>query len=88
MQLQKKSVALIVEFYGFDNEVELQSIEGVEEVRKTGKSTFQVMAKEGMDVRPEIFRFAADRKLSLVGLKQEENSLENIFRELTSNQEA
>jgi ABC-2 type transport system ATP-binding protein len=84
MNLQKKATVLIVEFEGFESEEELKSIDGIEEVKKTGRSTFQIVAKDGMDVRPEIFRFAADRKLSLVGLKQEESSLENIFRELTS----
>jgi ABC-2 type transport system ATP-binding protein len=49
---------------------------------------FRVVAKDGIDLRPEIFRFAADNNLSLIGLKQEESSLENIFRELTSPNEA
>jgi ABC-2 type transport system ATP-binding protein len=88
MQFQKRSAVLVVEFDGFDNEAALRTIEGVEDVTKTGRSTFQITAKEGVDIRPEVFRFAADQKLSLLGLKQEENSLENIFRELTSKKEA
>ena len=32
-----------------------------------------------MDVRPEIFRFAADHSLSSIGLKQEEHSFEKFF---------
>ena len=88
LQQQKRSVVLVVEFEGFDNETDLRSIEGVLAVKKAGASTFHIQAKDGVDVRPEIFRFAADRKLSLLGLKQEEDSLENIFRELTSKQEA
>jgi len=87
MQLQKREVVLFVEFEGFENEEALRSIEGVEDVKKVSRSAFQITVKEGMDVRPEIFRFAADQKLSLLGLRQEENSLENIFRELTSRQE-
>jgi ABC-2 type transport system ATP-binding protein len=44
---------------------------------------FRVISDGIVDVRPEIFKFAADNNLSLIGLKQEENSLENIFRDLT-----
>jgi len=88
MHLQSKSAVLVVEFEGFEDEEALRGIEGVAEVRKINRSTFNIIAKAGMDIRPEIFRFAADRKLSLLGLKQEESSLENIFRELTSKQEA
>jgi ABC-2 type transport system ATP-binding protein len=42
-----------------------------------------MVSENDADLRPGIFRFAADNNLSLVGLKQEENSLESIFQELT-----
>lgn len=88
MKLQGKSVSLVVEFEGVIDEHDLSAISGVEKVVKLDNAKFRIHAKEGADVRPEIFRFAADRKLSLLGLKQEEGSLENIFRELTAKQEA
>jgi ABC-2 type transport system ATP-binding protein len=88
MKLQGKHVSLVVEFEGVVIEHDLGTVTGVEKVVKLEGSKFRVFAKEGADVRPEIFRFAADRKLSLLGLKQEEGSLENIFRELTAKQEA
>jgi ABC-2 type transport system ATP-binding protein len=88
MKLQNKSISLVVEFEGVVNEHDLSTVAGVEKVVLIEGSKFRVYAKEGADVRPEIFRFAADRKLSLLGLKQEEGSLENIFRELTAKQEA
>jgi ABC-2 type transport system ATP-binding protein len=88
LSLQNNEMVIIVEFDGYDNEVELKSISGVEKVVRVEKSTFKIFSTAGVDVRPEIFRFAADKKLSLLGLKQEEGSLENIFRQLTSTQEA
>ncbi len=88
MKLQGKSVSLVVEFEGIVDELELSKISGVDKVVKLDNSKFRIYASEGVDVRPEVFRFAADRKLSLLGLKQEEGSLENIFRELTAKQEA
>jgi len=43
-----------------------------------------VVAVSGVEIRQELLRFASDRKLSLIELKVEEYSMENIFKELTS----
>lgn len=59
----------------------LPDVTGVETINE---NTMRVTAKAGADIRPALFRFAADNQLSLVGLKQEESSLENIFRDLTA----
>lgn len=88
MKLQGKHVSLVVEFEGVVDEHDLRKISDVDKVVQLEGSKFRIYAREGADVRPEIFRFAADRKLSLLGLRQEEGSLENIFRELTAKQEA
>ncbi|HET9053272.1 MAG TPA: ATP-binding cassette domain-containing protein, partial [Cyclobacteriaceae bacterium] len=87
MKRQGKRVTLVAEFEGVVPEHDLSNITGVDTVVKLDVGKFRIHAKEGTDVRPEIFRFAADRNLSLLGLKQEEGSLENIFRELTAKQE-
>jgi ABC-2 type transport system ATP-binding protein len=76
--------AVIVEFESAVDIHELEKIPGVSKVQALGDDRHRFCITGGIDIRPEIFRFAADRKLSLIGLKQEENSLENIFRELTS----
>jgi ABC-2 type transport system ATP-binding protein len=74
---------LVAEF-SHDVSIEaLESVPGVEQVTQQGKGLYRILAKTGTDVRPEIFRMAADRNLSLIGLRQEENSLEAIFRALT-----
>lgn len=88
MKLQSKRISLIVEFEGVVDESDLRAISGVDAVAKLDNYKFRIYAKAGADVRPEIFRYAADRKLSLLGLKQEEGSLENIFKELTATQQA
>jgi ABC-2 type transport system ATP-binding protein len=76
--------AVVAEFDGDVNADLLATINGVGAVQKLGLKTFRLIAREGVvDVRAEIFRFAADHRLSLVGLKQEENSLESIFHQLT-----
>ena len=65
------------------NASDLEGLSGVKEVMTIENCKFRVIAQPGVDLRPELFRFAADKNLSLIGLKQEENSLENIFRQLT-----
>ena len=81
---QGSAVALIVEFESSVSVDQINKIAGVERCNLIDGFKFRVIAKDAVDLRPEIFRFAADNNLSLIGLKQEESSLENIFRELTS----
>lgn len=81
---QQQGVAILVEFEGQVDRSRFAVLKGVREVIDQGNNTFRILAEAGIDLRPELFRFAADNNLSLVGLKQEEHSLENIFRALTS----
>jgi ABC-2 type transport system ATP-binding protein len=83
LSLQNNETVIIVEFDGYDNDVELKSTAGcgetIERVEKS--SQFKIGgATAGVDLRPEIFRFAADHNLSLLGLKQEESSLGTYFQ--------
>lgn len=87
MKDQRHEPVVIAEFEGDVSLADLRGLSGVKAVEVVGSSQFKITGHPGGDLRPEIFRFAADRKLSLLGLRQQENSLENIFRELTSAQE-
>jgi hypothetical protein len=42
-----------------------------------------VFSKPGVDVRQEILKFATEKNISLLSLKEEENSMEEIFKSLT-----
>lgn len=84
--LLKNSGSTVTVIVEFEREVALEDLRllrGVEEVLPQAAGTYAIRASAGSDIRPEIFRLAADKNLSLIGLKQEENSLESIFRELT-----
>lgn len=85
MRSQVKSSVIIVEFSGDVNEEVLQLIPGLNKLERINASSFRLESQEGVDLRAEVFRFAADHSLSLLGLRQQENSLEDIFRELTVN---
>lgn len=77
------STTVIVEFQGSLSVETLRAVPGVVSVTDEGNGKFSIAAAEGIDIRPELFRFAADQNLSLLGLRQQENSLENIFSSLT-----
>ncbi|HET9486761.1 MAG TPA: gliding motility-associated ABC transporter ATP-binding subunit GldA [Chryseosolibacter sp.] len=81
---QTKRESIIVEFESPVDTNEMAELPGVTELTSLGDHRYRIHHDPGVDIRPAIFHFAADRKLSLVGLKQEESSLENIFRELTA----
>jgi gliding motility-associated ABC transporter ATP-binding subunit GldA len=76
--------SVIVEFETSVDTLEMERLPGVINIVALGDNRLRIHLHPGVDIRPEIFRYAADRKLSLIGLRQEENSLENIFRELTA----
>jgi ABC-2 type transport system ATP-binding protein len=65
----------------------LRGVVSVEKLKVPGVHRYKLYSEQGVDVRPEIFRFSADKSLSLIGLKQEEGSLENIFHSLTQQYE-
>ena len=83
LQTQGNTVVIVVQFEGDVNLDQLKLLPGVREVEALEGFKYKVLSEGNIDLRPEIFRFAADNNLSLIGLKQEENSLENIFRDLT-----
>ncbi|HEX5170366.1 MAG TPA: gliding motility-associated ABC transporter ATP-binding subunit GldA [Cyclobacteriaceae bacterium] len=84
MSRQPENRSVVVEFAGDIPAEDLRQISGVASIEKIDAHRYRIISSSAIDLRPEIFRFAADKNLSLVGLKQEESSLENIFRELTS----
>ena len=77
---------VIVEFESPVDTGDMARLPGISEITSLGNNRYRIAVEHGRDIRPEVFRFAADRKLSLVGLKQEEGSLENIFRALTAHE--
>jgi ABC-2 type transport system ATP-binding protein len=77
-----RSVVIVAEFEGNVTKESLEGISGIDIIEQTGPNTFRITSRSN-EIRAEIFRFAADLHLSLVGLRQEENSLESVFQELT-----
>lgn len=77
-------VVVVAEFEGnLTNPDLLASIPGVERIDPLERGQYRITAAPNTDLRAAIFRLAADQSLTLVGLRQQENSLEGIFKELT-----
>jgi len=75
----------LVEFEQAIEAETLQSIPGVLNVTLAQGYTYRVTSRREADIRSAVFRIAAERDWPLVGLRQEENSLEKIFQQLTKN---
>lgn len=75
--------ALVVEW---KEEIPLElvrAIPGVEMVEPLSGTRIRIISDAGVDLRNEVFQFIAANKLSLIELKAEETTMENIFKELT-----
>ncbi|GAB3808666.1 gliding motility-associated ABC transporter ATP-binding subunit GldA [Spirosoma humi] len=79
-----ESIIVVAEFEDtLANPAILASLPGVERVEPMEQGQYRITASPKTDLRGAIFRLAADQNLTLVGLRQQENSLEGIFKELT-----
>ncbi len=79
-----KGVVVVAEFErDLTNPDVLASLPGVDQVESLGQGQYRITAETATDLRAAIFRLAADQQLTLIGLRQQENSLETIFKELT-----
>ena len=85
MRTKNKSITIIVEFSDNVDEESLLLVPGIKTIKRINASSFQLEPLDEVDLRAEVFRFAADHSLSLLGLRQKESSLEEVFRQLTAN---
>lgn len=65
------------------NPQQLQAISGVTRVIATGENEWSIFANK--DLQEAVFRFAVAENLTIVSLQQEKQSLEEVFRKLTTN---
>ncbi|MBL7472442.1 gliding motility-associated ABC transporter ATP-binding subunit GldA [Robertkochia sediminum] len=75
-----------VEFDYRVEEVLLQNIHGVTEVKNVAGFLYQLKFSTKKDMRPAVFDFAHDNGLKTLQLNQKNKNLENLFRELTADQ--
>jgi ABC-2 type transport system ATP-binding protein len=74
---------ITVEFLGNVNQKSLAALNHIEDVIKVTDNRFQLITKSDLDVRPDIFNFAVDKKLVILEMHKEASSIEDIFHKLT-----
>lgn len=61
----------------------LEQVPGMLAVQPVNAASYRLKSRPGSDIRSAVFALAAQHKWSLIGLRQEEHSLEKIFQALT-----
>ncbi len=70
----------------FSTEIEapfIEQLETVQTVNSLGKGHYAVICSMEKDIRADLFKLASEKGWTLLGMKQEERSLENVFTDLT-----
>ncbi|MEO1049969.1 MAG: gliding motility-associated ABC transporter ATP-binding subunit GldA [Bacteroidota bacterium] len=84
LKVERKNHNLVtVAFTEAVDQAKLEAIEGVIEVIDKGNGSYELKAEVDKDIRPSVFKIASDNNYSLIELKQEEATMENVFHELT-----
>jgi len=85
-QLQKKATgaaSVQVEFSAAIEAGVLKKLPGIIDVKNEGGNRWLVSGSDKTDIRKLLFDFAVQKQLTVLSLNQRENSLEEVFRELT-----
>lgn len=86
-EIHKKSAddhqTIIIEFDSAIDKKILEKISGVIKVANLKNNNWLIQGETSVDLRPIIFQFAVDRKLTVLSMQKKEKSLEEVFQELT-----
>lgn len=70
----------------FDKDISgatLAEIPNVKSAKMTSQNTWIIEAEGTDDIRPQVFNFAVRNNLTVLSMQQQENNLEEVFRQLT-----
>ena len=84
LQKQNENVQVIrVEFDKEVNKNSLKKIPGLTEAICISGNTWSLKSTHQQDIRPAVFQFAVENNLAVLTLQKEEQSLEEVFKQLT-----
>lgn len=86
-QTTENKQVILVEF---DKDIaleKLRNLEGIVGLSQTENKQWLIESEKGSDLRERLFRFAVANNLAILTMQQQEKSLEDTFRELTSKNE-
>ncbi len=79
----KGESAVTVQFAEAVQATQLRKISGVRQVKDLGQNRWQLLADAAIDIQPAIFHFAVEQKVTLIEMKKETISVEEVFQKLT-----
>lgn len=81
--LNENATVILAEFDKAPQKQLLLKIEGVTAADPMKNNTWQIVASSKKDIRSDIFQFAVDNKLKVLSMQKKDQSLEDIFYDLT-----
>lgn len=78
-----EETVVTVEFAQKIVQKQLEKIQQIKTIKSLGNDRWQLSTEKNMDIRADIFEFAVANQLTLLELKKETFSVEDIFQELT-----
>lgn len=76
-------VTILIEFAEPIDTLGIEKIEGVVSVEHVAGGKYKVKATTASDIRPQLFSYSSENGHQLLGLQQQEVTMENIFQKLT-----
>lgn len=83
LQRQSSLQVVFVEFEGGVSKSQLSKIDYVSKVEEVSENSFLIQSNEDIDFRRHIANYASQQSWLILSLRQEERSLEEVFKSLT-----
>ena len=83
--MSRRSSVVAVEFDGEPEVALLSAVAGVGRVSRGRGKEYLMESSSDSDIRPAIFAFAVSQSLTVLSMRLQENSLEEVFRHVTGN---
>ncbi len=80
----KKRLVIEIEFVESVSKEKLLSVEGVMEATQTKGNNWKLVTNKNEDMRIRLFDFAKNNNFTLIKIQQQEQSMEDVFKQLTS----
>ena len=81
-RMRGESLVTVEFLQNIDNQ-RLTKILNVKSVKVLGNNRYQLSSDLNKDIRPDVFRFAVDNQLTLMEMRKEVYTVEDVFQELT-----
>lgn len=76
--------SVLIEFRETPDLKSLQEQKWIKNIRVNSEKSFLIDSDSDDDIRPMLFHFAVENQLTIITLQKQKQSLENIFRQLTT----